>query len=726
MNAALQLREMTVATVPCGTHVGSRLSPLTSQPLLQPVADVRAYLKLRAETNAAVANWQDEEQLACRLPKGVRNEMKAMHRACTRVLDRVDGGASVQSACKAVLETFKMDGWHWNLTTFRQKFDIWRSRKDWLVLVNRAKAGGEWIERDVDLPTEFLALCETRCGEFGRKDGMRQAIISLQRQWKTGRNHHDVEQVIAGYDPAPDARSWNDRDRENLPSGWSEENIRNQVKKRARYTKAVRALLHEGEAAAKDFLPHVLTTKKHLRFMEQITFDDVRFDYLVLNEETGRAEELWALVARETSCRLVLGGVLYPATVTEDAKGKKRKSHLGAKQMKELAGFILQTYPLPPWVCHWLVERGTATLREAVRMALAELFEHRISVRYTTMLGSESPLGYKEEKDGNARGKASHESHNRLFHTQGSFIPGQTGAHYGIRPADLKARCDEAEQIWQDARALPENLRSQVQYPLLTLRQARKFFNKFSLDQNFRTDHKLEGFDDVIEFWSGERWIVADNNIAVPAGADLRKRMESPVERAAKKIREVEPGAWMRPSPEVVCSFLEHSQRRVTVNEKGRIQLDHEGQSLVFEHGGVPLKPGTKALAYHHEDDPEFLHLTDGDGCILGTWIQVGRIGLYDRDALARAMRGNHAALESARAVAGELAAPRIADLEAMRRHNEDLKRFIAVTDAPQASGEIGSTEIARSIAVAPAQKRKAKTHDQQLQALDGDTSDLL
>jgi hypothetical protein len=722
MNTAIELDQRAAGVspaglVPCGTSFSAQLLTLNGDSL-QPIMDVRAYLNRREP----VANCLEEEALRITLPNKaphfVRNEATALNRACARVLTRVNEGASVQSACKAVLANFKE--WHWNLTTFRQKFDLWRESGDWTTLVNKAKAGGGWIDRDDELPDAFLKHCEQLFGAFGRADGKRQAIISLHRHWKTGRNHHGVEQPIDGYEVLADGVHWEQRDRENIPDGWTYDNIRRQILKRDRFTKGVRALLHEGESAAREHLPQIIGTKSNLRFLEEITFDDVRFDYLILNEETGFAEELWALVAREQSCRLVLGGVLFPASVREDGKA----AHLGAKQMKELAGYLLQTYPLPPYVMRWIVERGTATLREAVRLALAELFDNRVSVHYTSMIGGRSATGYLEKKKGNSRGKGSHESHNRLFHTQGSFLPGQTGAHYGIRPADLKARCEEAEKIWQETRHLPEHLRAQVQYPLLTVRQARGMFNKFSLDQNFRTDHKIEGFDEVIEMWNAETrlWEVRDSaalpDTRHPTLDTFRTRMESPVERAAKKIREVEAqfgaNAWTRPSPEVVCAFLDHSQRRVVVKDNGRIKLDHEGQSLYFEHGGAPLKTGTKALAYHHCDNPEFLILTDGDGRILGVWFQVGRVPSQDRDAIAQAMRQNHAALANAKAIAGELAAPQVADLESMRRHNAELQNFITVTDAPKSSnGQLPVAEVATSLGAAHAVAAKIKSREQ-------------
>lgn len=637
-------------------------SPLAISSALQPIADVARYL----ETRKPVPHFNSERALWLRLPSVIAKEVRAKLDAFDLVNGYVRARISVTRACTMTLSVFST--WNWKLKTFRAQYDLWMLKRDWFVLVNRTKCGAAFQVRKVRLPEAFIKFVAQRCGEFKRSDAKMQAVLSIHRQWATGRNPKGDEEVIPGYE-----FGWSRRNRAELPPGWSYDNLLIAVKKLGKFTPAAQAFLHEGESAAREHLPFNLGTRAGLRFLELVTFDDVRTDWLILNEASGQAEELWLLLARDTATAMVLGFVMHPATVRQDGSAV----HLGLRQMKQLAGWMLERYPLPPYVVTWKIERGTATLSEGMRLALGELFGHRIAVSFTSMIGaSASPAGYAEKKKGNSRGKASHESHNRLLHTQGAFIAGQSGNRWEVRPADLNARAREAGEIWQMRERLPEHLRGSEKYPLLTLNQAREHLFRITDEQNARTDHKLEGFEEVIE----------------RIGDKLVKRMEQPIERAARLVKGFE---WTPVAPDIVRAFYEHTERRVTVKPNGEIDFQHDGRGLIFRHGGVELVPGTKALAYFHPDDPKFLHLTDGQGATLGTWIRRERVGHLDNDALAAAMRYTHLARETARAAANELAAPERAQLEAMRAHNAELMQlaqFTDVTAAPNTtSGTIGS-----------------------------------
>ena len=692
--------------VPQESSLGLACHIFGDRGLMQPVADVSNYLATR-EPQPTCAG---EEALLITLPGPVQSEVRALVRACEFVRSLVAKKVSVQAACAAALQSFGKWGWH--LKTFRAKCDEWSDKRDWVVLVNKAKAPASWkaVREDAGLPQAFLQLVEQRFGAFRRADGKRQAWFSLKQQWRTGRNQNGVEEVIPGYEAV-----WKNRDRENVPAGWTYSNLLKRVKQRARFTPAVRALLHDSTSAAMEQLPTVLGTRRNLRFLEKVTFDDVRTDWLIFNPASGYAEEMWVLVARDEASAMVLGFVMLPATVREDGKA----THLGAQQMKELAGYLLQTYPLPVgYVVNWIVERGTATLAEAVRLSLGELFNNRIKVHYTSMIGGKAPNGYAEKKKGNSRGKASHESHNRLFHTQGSFISGQTGNRWDVRPAELNARCAEAREIYLRSQALPEHLREQVKYPLPTPFAARELFKQFCVDQNFRKDHKLEAFDEVLEVFADGQWVRADSLPApLDATARCRKRMEMPVERAMRLIRSVE--KWDRCSPDVIKTFLEHTARSVTLTDAGEIEIVVEGRKLTFANpqsaiGNPQVK---KALGYLHPDDPQFLHVTSGDGRFFGTWYQRGRTEYLDRTALENALRYTHAARSAALATARELAAPEVASLEAMRTHNEELlavrKDFIVTAEPPAAASAAPATPISAALTSARSEKQATKKQEQ-------------
>jgi hypothetical protein len=275
----------------------------------------------------------------------------------------------------------------------------------------------------------------------------------------------------------------------------------------------------------------------------------------------------------------------------------------------------------------------------------------------------------------------------------------------------LKARCDEAREICAASRNLPEHLRNEVKYPLPTLARARELFREFSIQQNFRRDHNIEDFQEVMEWWDGSKWQLCCDRTPPPAGAQLQARKEMPVERALRLIRAVE--KWDRTSPDVVITFLEHSQRWEKIEANGEIKMTWRKRDLVFSNPGSRLEEGARVLCYHNEQEPEFLHVTTGDGRYLGCWSLRGRGAFLDREALAQAMRYTHAAREAARTIAGELAAPQRAALDDMRTHNSELLRpFEVVTDAPTATARLGTNVIAQSLEAVKASAagiRKAK-----------------
>ncbi len=672
--------------------------------LLQPVADVPAYLA----TRAPVPHFKHEPALWMRVPKELAREVRAQLDAFDLVNAYRRTLRSVSAACRKAINLYST--WNWKLVTFRAKYDLWLASGDWLVLLNRAKAGALWQEREAALPEVFVTFVASRFGQFGRSDGKRQAVFSIHRQWRMGRNPKGELEIIPGYEAG-----WNKRNPEMLPAGWSYDNLCRVVKQQGKFTTGVRALLHEGESAARSVLPNILSTRKGLRFLELVTFDDVRTDWLVFDPASGQACELWLLVARDTASAMILGFVMHPATVREDGTA----THLGARHMKQLAGWMLERYPLPPYVVTWKLERGTAGMDEGVRAALGELLGQRIAFSITSMIGAQaSPAGYAEKKKGNSRGKASHESHNRLLHTQGAFIAGQTGARYEIRPADLLARSAEAGQVWEMRGLLPAHLRGQEQYPLLTLGQAREHLFRICAEQNARTDHALEGFEEIIE----------------KIGDRHRQRMEMPVERAARLVQGIE---WTPVSPSIVQTFYEHTERAVTVKPNGELEISVDGRALIFAHGGNPLPPGTKALAYFHPDDPKYLHLTDGRGGIIGTWSRRGRVAFGDHAGLAEAMRYTHIAREAAREHANQLATPQRAELEAMRAHNAELLRlaeFTDVTPSPRTEDggqktELVGTPLGAALsevsAAVKSDRKQTQTREQNLRRVAMDAGEL-
>lgn len=660
----------------------------------QPVIDVSAYL----ETRRAVASPHDEYALLATLPHLIRAEMQVLHRACCEVLAR-SKAMSVSKACVEVLRECR--ALSLPLKTFRAKYDAWVKTGDWVALVNRTKAGGRWQARQQGLPLEFLVFCASRIGKYKRTDAGKEALRSIIRQWNTGRNLAGEREPIPGYGFREDwlktAAAKNAR-RPDQPDGWSYSNIMDSIDRSGVLPKATRALLVQGTHAAREHLPDVNEDTSMLRFMEVIAFDDVKVDWRIFDPETRTAQDLWLLIARCRATRMLLGYGMRPARAREDGS----QEHLKLRDMKQLCGWVLESYGLPPYLMTWVIERGTATLSEPSVAALQELLGGAVKVRYSSMIGGVSPSGFRERGVGNSRGKASLESHNRGLHIIGAHVPGQVGPHYGKRPADLAARERECSSIIDLAlsKKLPAHLRDQLGYGLLTLKQAREQLRRIFSLQNSRTDHALEDFEEVMEWWDGAQWRPAAT--APGSNVPLNVRRESPMERAARLVRESELAghAWRRVSPHVLCAFYDHTQRLEPVDPTGEISFTHEGKVLRFVSPGIH-PPQQKVLCYFNPDEPLTLHVTDGRGAVIGTWLAKGKV--RDRETLAESLRHQAAALRQARQQADALNADERAQLEAMRQRNQEIMQqadVIAVDPVmPRQVADACTSRVADSIA---------------------------
>jgi hypothetical protein len=503
-------------------------------------------------------------------------------------------------------------------------------------------------------------------------------------------------------DPQQYVEGWESRNIQIEPVGWESSNIRKQLKKRAKFTKAVKALRHEGIAAAKAFIPQVHGTRADLKFLELVQFDDVRCDFRVIDTQRGQICDLWLLIARDVATTTLLGFGMRPALKRDDGS----QIHLKARDMKQLTGWMLETYGLPPWLMKWVLENGTATLDAAIRAALTEMLPGRIDFQMASMIGGKSSAGYWEKAVGNSKAKAMLESLNRLIHMMASHFPGQIGLNYGKRPAELIAREEEALEIWRNAR--PED-RDNLIYPVLTIPQARTGLNEVFGLQNNRWDHTCEGFDKIVEAYNGTLWVPATTE---HDGCKVRARMETPLERAAKLCRQ-HPGNWTRVSPEILVAFYEHSFRNRPVENNGEIHFTHEGKLLRFQPPSpeFALAPETKTLCYFNPDDPRFITVTDARGGILGTWLRGGLVKNNDREALAAAIRHSTTALNGAKSRAYELASSERAELTAMRDHNAGFETVAA----PLASAAISriSSPVATHTRAVAAEKTETKKQQQ-------------
>jgi Mg/Co/Ni transporter MgtE len=127
----------------------------------------------------------------------------------------------------------------------------------------------------------------------------------------------------------------------------------------------------------------------------------------------------------------------------------------------------------------------------------------------------------------------------------------------------------------------------------------------------------------------------------------------------------------------------------VRIKASGEVEFTFEGRKLVFAPTDVGGYAARKALGYFSPNDPQFLHVTDGKGAIVGTWYRRERVAHADHEALSQAMRYTAHALKAAQEETARLLAPEREQLEEMREHNAELEKaaeFIEITQAPSST----------------------------------------
>jgi hypothetical protein len=434
-----------------------------------------------------------------------------------------------------------------------------------------------------------------------------------------------------------------------FPEGWSYKNL----VRRYKPSKAQEVAARIGKAASREFLPHIIGTRAGLRFLEHVTFDDVKTDFRVLAAgPDGRLQvcDLWLLVAHDKATDVRLGYGMRPALARDDGT----QTHLKLRDMKQLAGSILLRYGIPPYPVTWKVERGTATFPAATAKAIQQLFQGRLNVSYSSMIGGTAPSGYAERKVGNSRAKAGHEAGNNLLHNECGDLPGQTGRRYDVRPAELLAREAETNALIKRAYAL--NLRAadvaKLQFPILTLQQARKALDEIFDRINNRTDHECEGFEEVALWRSSptESWRPVNGTdgceaALFPSSAEFDTRKESPYERMARLVAPymgASAESWSPVHPSDLVHFFEDHHRVVEINKRGEIEFTHDKQLYTFANPNpAAFLSGHQYLVYHHPHDLTFIHLTQmpPHGGYVGTWSRRSGVRHNDAKALEEAMR---------------------------------------------------------------------------------------
>ncbi len=422
-----------------------------------------------------------------------------------------------------------------------------------------------------------------------------------------------------------------------FPEGFSDRNLRRYLPGSPALT-----LARDGYFAAHSKLPQKRNDYSGLRPLELVVFDDVRTDWLVSVPGVKKPCEFWLLVAMDAASRCIIDWVSLVAAPGEDGE----REQLLEEHMQLLVGALLQKYGIPKnYQMTLKVENAKATLRAGARDALAVLAGGQVAVEYTRMVNRALPSGYNERHGTPWDVKGILERTFCSFHDHAARLPGQTGARYDLKPAELEAQIKEHAALMKEAEDLPANVVEQLRSSFLTQAEAIDAVAAVFSKLNNRHKHSLQGFDQV-QVWrfpEDHGWRPLDELRRYPANEVRRAifdtRMESPMERLEKLLRE-------QPKPEDVpaealLSFMARTIKKVRHPAPYTIAWTEAGVEFVFRgeldelasgKGGpffVKLLPG----------DPHVAHLyLSADGRRIGALSRVLAPRIGDEEAQKRAV----------------------------------------------------------------------------------------
>ena len=244
-----------------------------------------------------------------------------------------------------------------------------------------------------------------------------------------------------------------------------------------------------------------------LRKCELYTLDDVRLDFVAIDETTGRVVDMLAYILIEVASRSIVAFLVKPVDAIK------------AEDVDELLAHGLQADGFgvgEGYTTHIWFERGTVACSEAAQLVLEAFSDNAIKIHRTSMDGGVRWVGAAADKtSGHSSGKAVIESFNRNLHRRLLGVVGQRGNNFANQPANLgvgdPSAKDASKSDKQTAKHQAEKLAqfkltamaagadARVKLPFLTATQAQQVVAAAVADHNSERGHSMQGFHRITE-----------------------------------------------------------------------------------------------------------------------------------------------------------------------------------------------------------------------------------
>jgi hypothetical protein len=507
----------------------------------------------------------------------------------------------------------------------------------WKLLARHFTNGGE------KLPATFIQHLRALMENNARS--MKQAMNLIKREWYAGRD-------IPGYGAWQQwfLTQWPERDLPvvcpGTPKGWSKSNLY-----ALQPAKVQRMLATRGLAAAKALLPSMVRDPGTLLPLQLVVIDDFEIDQLCFYWDpvhgTRAIVRMSGLAAMDVATRRIIGLILKPRLPDDDG----RKQSITRAEVRLLLYGILRDHSVPAHGMTILAEKAAAAVTLELELTFRNLFGGKIAVTRTSII--DRAVLENGFKDGGGKPwlKGWIESFFNLMHNVAAgLLPGQKGAHYLVKPADLDEKLRTIERLIgtgpRDAQLSDAQLKK-ARIPFASPAELCDTYLQIFKFIEDRTDHAMLGFDRVQEWRSHpsqapQPWeALADLTEAEQLDAEmLPPRMQSPRER----WNALYPRIQWHAVPAHVLMMLLLTPKKAAL-KGGKLTFVHHGQGYTWladpRSELVQRVPeGAEVLCYFDPTRPDHAHVARADdGLPLGEVKRLGKVDITDEQAVTEAER---------------------------------------------------------------------------------------
>lgn len=630
---------------------------------------------LPAHTCAARAHTFDPDYQD--LPTVERERLRVL----IGVMESLERAPKVGEALRMASEAYAHLGKGFSEERLRKHLSLWKREHDWRNLVDKSRVKSLGIkarqEARVRHP-DFIAYCRMLAEQNTRSSNA--AYGELLRRWAAGVaipvfgtwRDHFLRRHPGHALPERCPLAMGD-----LPEGWSKRNFLHLLPNK-------RALAHarRGYMAAAELSNFVARDMSRLRPMELLTVDDFRLDVLckitTARVVDGRRFEagiypVVGLAVMDVATRKVLAMGFKPAMKDDDGK----RVAITRADMAFLFASVIAARGLPTeYPLTILTENASAAFTQDMIARLATTFGDRIRVEHTGLWRDALHKGGWYETGGKPYQKGWIEAHFSLMHNRLAALPGQMGARYDLAPGDLAGKVRYAERMLKEARATGDDRAAgALRLPFLEFDALQRIVQAESDLMNLRTDHRLQGFDRVIEWRlpGASEWMSEHETAHLSReqllSLEANPRMESPEERWQKLCRTTRFAAV--PAQALAPLMSEPRTLRPT---RGAIRFQHQGESYIFHSADLAdelFDEDKKYVAHWCEADAGMCYLYRPEsGAYITAVPAQERVSPLDRMGAARVLeqvaRANHRRIGDYRERHAEAGDKLVAD----REHN--------------------------------------------------------